>query len=386
MSNSSELVVRILALEPYFGGSHRAFLEGWSDHSKHTWTVLGLRPSKWKWRMRHAALTFASQLENHVASGQRWDMLFCSDMLNLAEFRGLAPEAVRGLPTLAYFHENQLTYPVQHESERDFHFGFTNMTTALAATAVWFNSAFNRDSFLTALPEFLKRMPDYQPVDAAEVIRAKSSIQPQGIKEFPPRGLRQPGPLHIVWAARWEHDKDPDTFFDALRRLVAGRVAFRVSVIGEQFRRTPPVFESARAEFGTYIDRWGYQPTREAYRAALMEADVFVSTAQHEFFGISAVEAMAAGAYPLLPDRLAYPELLNNQVVWDAEQFFYQGDTQSLTERLAKLARRVEADDLWQGDPERVQRAMARFTWPQLAPQLDTGLDTGLDKPHGTHQ
>ena len=361
--------MKILALEPYFGGSHRAYLDGWTTHSRHDWTVLGLRPSKWKWRMRHSAWTFADQICERLAAGERWDALFCSDMLNLAEFRGLAPAQVRDLPTLAYFHENQLTYPVQHESERDFHFGFTNMTTALAATAVWFNSAFNRDSFLGALPEFLRRMPDYQPFDAVERIRDKSAVQPQGIAEFPPRGVRPPGPLRVLWAARWEHDKDPDTFFAALARLNAQGVDFRVSVIGEQFERCPPIFAEARETFRAHIDRWGYQPTREDYVAALAEADVFVSTAQHEFFGISAVEAIAAGAYPLLPRRLAYPELLS------PERFFYEGGDEELASRLAELARRVANGNLWENDAECAIRAVRRFSWPLLAPRLDDALE-----------
>ena len=46
------------------------------------------------------------------------------------------------------------------------------------------------------------------------------------------------------------------------------------------------------------------------YLKILSEADIIVSTAIHEFFGISVVEAIAAGAYPLLPKRLAYPEVL----------------------------------------------------------------------------
>jgi len=48
--------VNILALEPFYGGSHRAFLDGWAAHSRHHWTVLGLSPRHWKWRMRHGAI------------------------------------------------------------------------------------------------------------------------------------------------------------------------------------------------------------------------------------------------------------------------------------------------------------------------------------------
>lgn len=126
--------MRALAVERYQGGSHQAFLDGWSARSRHDWTVLGLPAYKWKWRMRHAAITLADEVNGLVRSGQRWDVLFCSDMLNLAEFGGLVAPAVRDLPCVACFHENQLTHPVQHEDERDYHYVLTNITTALAAT------------------------------------------------------------------------------------------------------------------------------------------------------------------------------------------------------------------------------------------------------------
>ncbi|MCA9437392.1 MAG: DUF3524 domain-containing protein, partial [Candidatus Omnitrophica bacterium] len=125
--------MKILALEPYHGGSHRAFLEGWSERSEHDWTILGLPPYKWKWRMRHSAIHFAGETERSFLGENRPDLLFCSDMLNLAELVGLLPRPLAEVPKVVYFHENQLTYPVVAESERDYHFGYTNMTTALAA-------------------------------------------------------------------------------------------------------------------------------------------------------------------------------------------------------------------------------------------------------------
>ena len=368
--------MKILALEPYYGGSHRAFLDGWSGRSRHAWTVLDLPPYKWKWRMRHAAITMADQVRERHQAGASWDVLFCSDMLNLAEFLGLAPPAVRQIPSVAYFHENQLTYPVRHESERDYHFVLTNLTTALAATQVWFNSAFHRDAFLGALPEFLKRMPDHQPLDAPDRIGAKSCIQPPGIEAFPRRSPRQPGPMRLLWAARWEHDKDPDTFFEALDLLASQGVDFRVSVIGEGFRESPPVFDQARERLADRIDRWGYQETRCDYETALSEADIVVSTARHEFFGISVVEAIAAGAYPLLPRRLAYPEILGPTEADRSDGFFYEDGAEKLAARLVALSHRIARDDLWQGDPNRGVRAVARFSWEALAPGLDAAIES----------
>ncbi|MCP5112365.1 MAG: DUF3524 domain-containing protein, partial [bacterium] len=166
--------MRVLALEPYYGGSHRAFLDSWISGSRHQWTLLTLPPYKWKWRMRHGAVTLAGEIGERLATGESWDLLLCSDMLDLAAFRGLAPGPVHALPSVAYFHENQLTYPVQVERKRDLHFGLTNLTTAPAATCVWFNSAFHRDEFLGAIPRFLKRMPDFQPFGSEKRIREKS--------------------------------------------------------------------------------------------------------------------------------------------------------------------------------------------------------------------
>jgi len=325
--------------------------------------------------MRHGAITLADLVNQGAAVGDTWDVLLCSDMLNLAEFRGLADERVGRLPSVAYFHENQLTYPVRHEDERDYHFVLSNLTTALAASSVWFNSAFHRDSFLDALPAFLRRMPDHQPFDAIDRIRAKSLIQPQGINELPPRGPRKPGPMRVLWAARWEFDKNPETFFEALKMVEARGEAFRLSVIGEQFRESPEVFAWAEGHFADRIDRWGYQGDRSAYESALCEADVIVSTANHEFFGVSVVEAIATGAYPLLPRRLAYPEILGDAEAARQDGFFYDGSAEQLAVMLAGLAERLTRGDLWQGQADRALRAVGRFFWPSLAPKLDDTLE-----------
>jgi glycosyltransferase involved in cell wall biosynthesis len=367
--------MRILALEPYYGGSHKAFLDGWSAAGRHEWTLLSLPAYKWKWRMRHAAVTFAGEVRQRLAQGSRWDLVFCSDMLNVAEFLGLASKEVRDLPSLLYFHENQLTYPVRVESERDYQFGLTNMTSALAASTVWFNSSFHRDSFLHALKTFLNRMPDYQPFDAATHLEAKSQVFPPGVARFAPRGPRVPGPLRILWAARWEHDKNPEEFFEALGHLRDRQIPFRISVVGEQFREVPEVFARAREHFADHLDRWGYQQDRADYEAALLAADVFVSTAAHEFFGLSAVEATLAGAYPVVPDRLAYPEVFDLQGDPGVREFFYEDSATSLADRLEELAHRLESNGSLFPAGAPIRSRLQRFEWTNLAPILDDAVE-----------
>ncbi len=367
--------MEILALEPYYGGSHQAFLDGWQAVSRHEFTLLTLEPYKWKWRMRHCAITFADELGGHVAKGQKWDVIFCSDMLNLAEFLSLAPAVVRELPTILYFHENQLTYPVRVESERDYQFAMTNMTSALAADCVWFNSAFHRDSFLEALGIFLKKMPDHQPLEAIERIRKKTAVYPPGVEQIYIRKDRRPGPLRILWAGRWEHDKNPEDFFKAMEILKSKGVDFRISVIGQQFREVPGVFGRGQKDFAEHIDRWGYQASRADYEKALTEADVFVSTANHEFFGISAVEAGLAGVYPLLPKRLAYPEILGLAENKEVGEFYYDGSVEDLADKLIVLAERGEKNNLWNGDSAKVTKIVERFEWPRLGAILDDAVE-----------
>ncbi|MBN2591385.1 MAG: DUF3524 domain-containing protein [Sedimentisphaerales bacterium] len=367
--------MKILALESYYGGSHKAFIDVLSNTGKHNWTILTLPANKWKWRMRHSAITFAQQSADLLKKGKSWDILFCSDMLNLAEFVALAPKEIADLTKVIYFHENQLTYPVRVEDERDYQFAMTNLTSTLAADAVWFNSHFHKNAFLDALAKLLKSMPDNQPLEVIKKIREKSSVHYPGVADFPDRSKRNSGPIRILWAARWEHDKNPEDFFKALKILKSKNVEFKISVIGQSFRDIPGVFKTAEEDFKNNIEHWGYQKTRLEYESILSNADVVVSTANHEFFGISIVEAVASGAYPLVPNRLSYPEILDLAQNKKAEDFFYNGTAKDLAEKLELIAKKVKEDKLWPSwiSPEIIT---ARFKWTTLTHQYDKALES----------
>lgn len=377
--------MHILALQPYDGGSHKAFLDGWARHSRHTFTVLRLPPHHWKWRMRHAAVTFANQLAAEIDDAttkdgsKAYDAVWCTSMLDLATFRGLCPPPVACLPAAVYFHENQLTYPPRPPEEeqgsqghggdpRDVHFALTHVTSGLAAQEIWWNSAFNRDSFLEVWRETNRKMPGREFDDAAGVISSKSRILEPGI-DVPLRESCNPsgdsgasggGGLRIVWTARWEHDKDPRAFFEALYELDHQGVDFRVDVLGEAFRQVPPVFAEAKARLKDRIDQWGFAEERDAYIRCLQRADVAVSTAKHEFFGLSMVEAVAAGAVAVVPDRLAYPRVFGK-----GGALFYDGTQQGLVEVLTACCHWL---------PPACPQAVAAYQWPAAADRLDEAM------------
>lgn len=365
--------MRILAIEPYYGGSHRAFLDQWMERSEHQWELLTLPAHHWKWRMRHAGIWGAERLVQRARDGGQWDLLLASDMLDLAQLLGLADSSISELPRVVYFHENQLTYPDRFAAERDLHFALSNFTSALAANRVWFNSDFHRTEFLQAARDWLQAMPDFAPLSQLAEIESKSSVQSPGVDVHGLRRVVRPGPLRIAWAARWEHDKNPETFFQALRLLKDRQLDFRLTVCGEQFRKMPDVFTPAREEFASHIDHWGQAPSHREYLSRLSHNDIFVSTALHEFFGLSVMESIAIGLRPLLPDRLSYPELLGRDRGVETREFFYDGTATDLADRLAQLAR----------DPERIRGTAAsniltaaadRYRWSSRAPAMDHAI------------
>ena len=393
-------VLRVLAVEPFYGGSHRAFLDGWSDTSRHRFDCVTFPDRHWKWRMRHAALSAAERVRELITEGRGWDVVWASDMLDLASFRGLCPE-VGSLPTVLYFHENQLTHPWRkgpHSADEegtggDAHYAYTNFLSAVAADRIWFNSAFHRDQWLLALPAFLARFPDHRHTAVVERLAECSEVQSPGVAPIALDEETAPRAFHVVWAGRWEHDKNPEGFFDALRAWRERRpdqwrdadLRLKLHVLGQSYGQVPSCFETARSEFEASIATWGFVD-RERYRRCLGRAQVFVSTAWHEFFGIAAVEAMTAGAHPLLPERLSYPEL-----VAGAEDALYRGggncggnESEELAARLAGLFEQARSGAL--PERERWSGLVDRYGWSRRGTELDRAVErlcTGFGEVEG---
>ena len=362
--------LRIAAIEPYFGGSHKAFLEGWQRASGHRIEIFGLPARKWKWRMRGGALHFAKEPGERM---EGYDALFASDFLSLAELVALAPSAGR-IAKVVYFHENQVTYPVRFETERDYQFGFTNVTSCLAADLVLFNSAFHRGEFIAGLGPFLGRMPDFVPTGVIGEIERKSRVAHLGVEMEGLRRAREGrrrGPAVVLWNHRWEFDKNPEGFFEALVDLAREGADFRIAVAGERFRESPAVFERAREELGDRIVHWGHAPSREEYVALLGRSDIVVSTAVHEFFGLAVVEAIAAGCWPILPRRLSYPELLPQDM---HEEHLYDSEA----ELRMKLRKAIEGIE--EVRDREVGGTMERFSWEERVEDFDRTMREAVER------
>ena len=84
--------------------------------------------------------------------------------------------------------------------------------------------------------------------------------------------------------------------------------------------------------------------------------------------------SIAAGARPLLPRRLTYPEILQ-PLGPAAGDFLYEGGAKVLARRIEDLAGRMARGDFWRADPSRLIRAVARFHWDARAEAMDRALE-----------
>lgn len=354
----------MVLVEPYYGGSHRAWADGIVAHSRHHVTLVTHAGGFWKWRMQGAALTLADALAAHVATHGRPDLLVVSAMVHLPALLGLARRSVAGVPVVLYLHENQLTYPLPAGERGDQTYAMTNWLSLAAADRVVANSRFHASDLLAALPRFLGQFPDHRHgPDHVEAVAGRTRVLPVGIDPalLVRPAARDGGPPLVLWNHRWEYDKAPEEFFAALDEVAAAGVDFRVAVAGERFQTVPPVFEAARARLGPRVVHFG-TADRPRYEELLARAEVVVSTARHEFFGVAVLEAIAAGALPVLPDRLAYPEL-----VPAATPYLYDGPA-GLVARL----RWALTDHAGRSEAAATARAFAaRFAWPEVAARYD---------------
>ncbi len=376
--------MRILLVEPYDTGSHGVWMRGYQAHSAHAVRLLSLEGQFWQWRMLGGAVTLA---ERFRALDEIPDLIVASDMLDLTTFLALTRPFTAQMPVAVYFHENQLTYPPGPRQKLQEHYAFINYASALAADAVFFNSAFHRHIFLAEVPRLLKHYPDHTNLHTVAALHARCAVLPVGLdlRRFDahrPTAPRDPTrPPLIVWNHRWEYDKNPKAFFKALYRLADDGVPFEVALVGENTRQDPAEFEAARERLGARVVQYGYLESFADYARLLWDADAVISTSNQDFFGISVVEAIYCGCWPVLPDRLNYPALVPEALHVDT---LYRGQAGLLDvlERVLRRSRARATDPA--ADHAALRAHVTAFDWGMLAPHYDAAFEAVIARFAGT--
>ena len=134
----------------------------------------------------------------------------------------------------------------------------------------------------------------------------------------------------------------------------------------ENFSQSPDIFNQAQKTFHNNIVQWGYTKLFDDYAEWLWKADILPVTSNQEFFGASVMEAIYCDTWPILPNRLTYPELIPSELHND---HLYSNET----ELFQKIIWAIE-------NYEKIKSAQLcfiakPFDWETMAPIYDEAME-----------
>jgi glycosyltransferase involved in cell wall biosynthesis len=360
--------MRILLLEPYFKGSHKSWAKDLQRFFP--WEVICLTmPGRyWKWRMYGGAIFLAEKF--HELPDKSFDLILASDFLDLNTFLSLTRKFTSQTKVAMYFHENQFTYPIPENHPKvnlksNLPFAHINFISALSADKLFFNSDYHQKSFILACEKYLKKMPDHQMTHLLGDLKRKTEILYLGLDLAKFDAYLADKPIRIcdepiiLWNHRLEFDKNPQLFFEILQRCQESGIKFKLVILGERNYDDDTLYAKEKVIFQNELLHWGEVQTFEEYAGWLVRADIQLVTSQHDFFGVSVVEALYCGLYPLLPNDLVYPEHL------DPDQFpelFYQ----TKEEAIDKLTNIITDKKYLEVD---FHRDVKKYDWSEIKDQ-----------------
>jgi glycosyltransferase involved in cell wall biosynthesis len=361
--------MRVFLIEPYLTGSHQRWTEGYQRHSRHEVHVIGHEGHFWKWRLAGGFVTVAEEVERVMAAVGRPDVILATSMVDLAGLLGLLRRSLGDVPALLYMHENQITYPATGRTRTEAAHGLVCWGSLLAADGIAFNSQYHRDLLFESLPGFLRSFPDRRHGHLVDGVASKSRVLPVGadLRRLDPVPEPEGGCRLVLWNHRWDADKDPAAFLEAMAVLADRGVGFGLILAGERFVKQADEHADAVARLGERVEVAAYLADDE-YRDALRRAAVVVSTARQEYFGVSVVEAMYARAFPVVPDRLVYPERIPRDL-WGRCLY---GSAQRLVDLVRRGIEEDTSEETW-----RLRGEAAAFDWSEVAPRYDDWLASG---------
>ena len=325
----------IWLLSAYRSASRAAWADELIDtFNDFDWFKLELSGRHFRWRIRGNPLSWLNKIP-----AEQPDLILATSMVDLATIKGLHPH-LANTPCLYYFHENQFAYPTSKQQHQSVDPQMVQLYGALAASKLLFNSVYNRDSFFNGIDQLLKRLPDEVPDNITSRLKCKADILPVVIRKIESQYEKKP--QLILWNHRWEYDKAPQIFADALIKLKNMNVNFQLALLGDRAEKKPAYLIQIENEFHDQIII-NEKVSKVNYQKYLQLSSIVVSTAIHEFQGLSMLEAVSAGATPVVPDDLCYQEQY-------AGEFRYKpGDSDALAEKLLNyLKTRPEAPSVSQ--------------------------------------
>ena len=358
-------VANVLVLEPWYQGSHRSWVEGWRSNSRHTIDVVNGSDSGWRRSLVTAPTRFAEAINE---TRQPIDALVASTPIDLATVFGLVHRSKRRPPTLLYMHESQIGYPPGPKGGQPYRAMINDWNAITTADRIAVATQFHADLLVEKMPDFANGLVHGSGSKIKSILN-NVHVLPVGIAASGLRPITLGGPIRVLWNHRWSHDKNPGEFVHAVTILAAEGHEFELYALGEVEPGGEKAYGRLKSHLADRVLLSGRQ-TYDIYRQVLCRSDVVISTAQHEFFGLAVAEAIAAGARPLLPDRLAYPEIVPDDL---SSKFLYRGSLEDALRSTLTQSR----DDVHRYRQQTMEY-VSKFSWRDVTPQYDSLIDEML--------
>ena len=373
-----------MLLSAYHAQSHQYWCESLiREFPEFEWLMLTLPPRFFAWRIRGNPLSFIAQYQQQLS--QNYDLCIATSMVDVATIKGLVP-SLAATPSIVYFHENQFAYPASQQQNTSLEPLMVNLYAALAADQLVFNSQFNLRTFTEGVDELMSKMPDCAPEHLGREILQKSQVLQVPLTPLDDADYAMANktriktsmdkPMQLLWNHRWEYDKNPELLLQILQELEFQKTEVVVHVVGQQFRHSPAVFNAIESLLNKSQiltkGQWGYLADRADYQQCIQQSTFVLSTAIHDFQGLSILEAVDAGCIPILPNKLVYPE-------WFAVDYLY--DSQGSIEQQAQAAVACIHKAVHQVTQQANQRNsldMSGFYWRILKPQYRQLIESHL--------
>jgi tRNA G18 (ribose-2'-O)-methylase SpoU/glycosyltransferase involved in cell wall biosynthesis len=398
--------------------SHRTWAEGYvrelekrksssdqqEQQQQHDVRIEIVESDRWKFRML-ACTELVDKIHSDddivIIDGMFDASLIVSQMMRSGRLRGCVPKV------LVYMHENQLTTPFTKQDRdwiqnKHWQYGLCHYRSLVSTDGLIFNSQTHKDQFVTALPKLLneqspRSIVQYHLSTCQRLLPTKCMVLPYGLdlqgllmvddsstttNSIPPpptttTALSTPSDRPtiiptILWNARLEEDKDPQSFYTIIKKLQQDSVQFKLIILGTDPTKEQLWATKFQQEFATELVYIGWCTNRSDYSHWLHKSHIILSTAVHETFGISIVESAYCGVIPVLPTRLSYPELFHTDDEMN-DLLFYDKTVDDACRKIKTIFNIIQTDHGRYRTIQQIAKScIEKYDWKYMCPIYNT--------------
>lgn len=273
------------------------------------------------------------------------DLLLMSESLNYLALYTMYREYFKALPSIMFIHCTELDFNPLIRSQSSLWGELGAMTVV---DRVHFFSDFSKRITLQRAKEYLS---DKQ----IDVIDKKSQVMPLPIELSALDSTDQVRehaiqPLHLLYNHRLDPDKGYLIFLKALDAIHEKGIEFRLYLCGQPSSSSrDPLVQKYLQRWGSKVLHYGLVTDRQRYKDILYDSDIVINTCE-EVMGISMIEAVYCGCWPVIFDDGALPDIFGT----DCHKY-------KTTEDLVQLLQMVLTAQSWKRNKAR--HRVVGFDW-----------------------